>query len=114
MLAAGRVAGAVVMSHSCDLDKVHSTRVLVAPLVPIESIHPDQQAGVMAGGNLALMPVPEIPGLGNHFADLRSMTALPIEIAKTCTKAASMSEAGVKNLHGRVTAFFTRLELPQR
>lgn len=74
-LAAGQVGLAIVLSYDCEIDKDQS-RVTIAPLNPIGSLSPEFQAKVMGQKIWALVPIPDVPGLGTFYADLRSLPQL--------------------------------------
>ena len=110
-LATGKQSSAIVISHSCDLDK-RKGRVIVAPIASIASVPDEHRQKILEQKHYALMPLPDIPGIGTYFADLRSISVLHREIVESNRRIASMSEIATKRLQIQIIAFFTRLELP--
>lgn len=106
----GAEAPVLVVSHSCDLDKHERRgRVLVAPMRSVEALTPDVRASVMNQERIALMPLPDVPGLGSHYADLRLISPLPIELINEDVRIASMSTEGLERLQVQLVKFFTRI-----
>lgn len=110
-LAEGKQSKAIVISHSCDLDKGKG-RIIVAPIALIASVPPEQQQMILEQRHFALMPLPDIPEIGTHFADFRSLSVLHREIVVSNRRIASMTESATVRLHAQIVAFFTRKKLP--
>jgi len=114
-LGVGRITPAVVLSHSCELDKEDrgKRRVTVAPIAPISSVgDPAVQEAILAQGVTASMPLPEIPSLGTCYADLRSMTTLDRRVVDAAERLASMTPEAERRLQAQLVAFLVRLDLP--
>jgi hypothetical protein len=114
-LGVGRVVPALVLSHSCELDKEDrgKRRVTVAPIAPISSVSDSAvQEAILAQSITASMPLPEIPGLGTCYADLRSMTTLDRRIVDAGKRLASMTPEAERRLQAQLVAFLVRLDLP--
>ena len=111
MLAMGQVGAVVVLSHDCEIDKQQS-RVIVAPILPISSLDAKTQQATLAGKIFALGPLPDVPGLGTHYFDFRSTTAVARAGVNSLTRVASLTDEGVKLLQARIFGFFTRREIP--
>ena len=109
----GKEALGLVVSHSCDLDKrAARLRVLVAPIRPITALEPEVQEKVMEQTRIPLMPLPELPGVGDSYVDLRSIIAVPRKLIPDAARVASMSDEGLERLQAQLVLFFTRLKLP--
>jgi hypothetical protein len=108
-LAGGHQGLAVVLSYDCEIDKGQS-RVTVAPLHPISSLPAEIQSQVLEQRIWALAPLPDVPGLGTFYADLRSITAAGRATVDGCQRIASMKPDAVRLLQARIIGFFTRLE----
>ncbi len=109
-LATGKLVPAIVISHSCELDKGKG-RVIVAPIAPISSVSEDQQHKILGQKHFALMPLPEIPEIGTSYADLRSISALHRDIVDSARRVASMSDVATERLIAQIVAFFARKQM---
>jgi len=106
-LAKGRVIQGIIVSHSCDIDK-NARRILVAPIAKIESLQENHREAVVNQTNIRLMALPNVPGLGDAYADLRSITAVPAELIHELKRNASMTDQALLLLQTRLIEFFTR------
>jgi hypothetical protein len=112
-LGSGNIIPAIVLSHSCELDKDRkSGRVIVAPIFPITNVSEDQRDSILQQKHFALMPLPEIPELGTYFADFRSISTLHRDVVNEVQRIASMTELANQRLAAQIVAFFLRRELP--
>jgi len=55
------------------------------------------------------MPLPEVPNLGDAYADLRFIQVLDGSVLEPVMRVAQLSDAGVDRLHKQLIVFFTRL-----
>ncbi len=114
-LSRGAFSHAVVLSHSCDLDKERNTmRVLVAPAFPIARIREDERDDVLMQRKIHLMPLPEVPTLGTHYVDFRLTTVVDRKMVTDDLRIASMSESAISRLYAQILVFFTRLDMTGR
>jgi hypothetical protein len=112
LLAKGRISAALVVSHSCELDKgERKARVHVAEVRPMASLQPDARERIMSQSRISLMPLPDLPTLGDCYADLRTIGGIDRRAALAAPKVASMTDAAVARLQAQLVAFFTRLKL---
>lgn len=110
-----RVGHGIVVSHDCAIDKPNkNTRVLFAPVASIAKLDPAIQATVREESNLGMMHLPEVPGIGEAYADLRSMSAFPFELVAELKRVASLTDFGRTKLGDALIAFFVMRELPKR
>lgn len=112
-IAKGRITYGLVMTHSCDLDDPRDgARILVAPVANIENVS-DQSSRerIMRRGRLAFVPLPAVPGVGDCYADLRSMAPLDRPHFGDAKRACSMTEESVLLLHAQLIKYFSRVEL---
>jgi hypothetical protein len=110
-VARGRLASALVLTHSCTLDKPLSRqRVVIAPISVLVDQVSDQTVrdNIMSGGNIAFVPLPSVPVLGDCYADLRLMTAINRDVLEMKNRIATMTEVGVRVIQERVSGFFVR------
>jgi len=111
-IARGKVTRALVVSHSCELDdKPDVGRVLLAPAAPLSQIT-DQvaKARILEQKRRALLPLPELPELGDYYADLRCITYVDRKLVADSQREFSMSEEGVIRLRAQLIEFLTRLD----
>ncbi len=106
-LAKGRHVGVLVLSHSCELDK-NKKRVIVAPIDSITVVSEEHQAVILAQKSYALMPLPDVPGVGTCYADFRSITALDRRVVNEGKRIASMTEIAHVRLGAQIDGFFLR------
>ncbi|MGB8295479.1 MAG: hypothetical protein WCG85_08635 [Polyangia bacterium] len=107
-LGRGRIAAALVLTHSCQLDKPErGGKVVLAPVRSASHLS-DNRDDVMAGSKIAFAPLPEVPELGDCYADLRAMMSLDRETVDTYVRLAAMNERPRMALHERLAGFFTR------
>jgi hypothetical protein len=104
---------ALVVSHDCELDKPKPNPVLVAPVLPIHTLTPDMQAKVLSQDSRSALPLPEVPGIGTMYAELRYVTALPNEFARAARRVASMGPEGKARLSAQLVLFLLRLRIPE-
>jgi hypothetical protein len=112
-LAALKMQLGIILSHDCEIDKPKDRhRILMAPIAPVAELPGDAQAAVLSQRHRALVPVGELRQLGQCFADLRGMTAVPAHLAKGNSRIASMTDGGRARLQGYLVSFLLRRVLP--
>lgn len=118
-LAAGAVKPALVISHDCDLDKALEDpdgpagyRVLAAPVAPINTVDPAMQTLILSQQVKAMLPLQGCPGLGDCYADLRLVMAVPRVAVDAGKRVASMADVARARLRAQLVEFFVRLEQP--
>lgn len=110
LLSKGRPEVCIVLSHSCDLDKKErSGRVIVAPAKPLDRVQEPVRQLILAQERLSMMPLPNVPGLGDLYVDLRVMLSLYRQHCEQARKLASMTAEGQKRLQAQLIAFFARV-----
>lgn len=108
VLAKWRSSVSLVVSHSCDLDKPNNTRVLTVPIFEMSTLTPDEQVEVKAQAQIARVPLPDIPGLGLAYADLRLMNATPRQSLSAGKRLLSVTDNGLLRLQAHLVEFFLR------
>ena len=111
-VARGRVTRALVVSHSCELDdKPDVTRVLMALIAPLSQVENERaRARILEQKRRALLPLPDLPELGDHYADLRCIAYVDRKLVTDAQREFSMSDDGVIRLRAQLIEFFTRLD----
>lgn len=109
----GPVKHALLLNHGCDIDKPHTKRLIVIPVFPLGSAPRDQRETIQNQGMIATFYLPDVPDLGDAFADFRLMNCLPAEVVKQSVRVAAMTEEARDYLGARLMAFFLRVELPR-
>jgi len=108
-LARGRVATAIVLTHSCQIEKPgRPGRVILAPVTPIAAAHLQDRETIMAGSRLSFAPLPAIPEFGDCYADLRVMVGFDRKVVDQLRRVATMTPAGTADLKERIAIFFVR------
>lgn len=112
-LVAYRIGCGIVVSHDCAIDKPNkNTRVLCAPIAPITQLDPRTQDSVRQRGNFGLMHLPEVPGIGEAYADFRSITAFRHDILTQVRQVASLTDFGRGQLGDALVGFFVLRQRP--
>jgi hypothetical protein len=111
-LARGRIVHALVISHSCKIDKSRrNQRLLLAPIATADRLDTNFRDQVFRGARYAFMPLPSVPTLGDCYADLGQISHVDRKFVDGCTRIASMSAEGLLRLESQLFAFFTRRKL---
>jgi len=108
----GRVTRALVITHSCDLDDIQDTeRVLVAPVWESTQIsNPEHRERIVQGKRSTFVGLPGVPGVGDCYADLRSICPLDRHLFGKAQRHCSMTEEAVLMLQAHIALYFTRIE----
>lgn len=109
-IARGRMIEAIVVSHSCELDKGNNTQVLLAPIAKIERVQVEHQKNILQQKRHAFMPLPDVPELGTCYADLRYLHFADRKNVPDKSRHASMTDEGVLRLRAQIVAFFSRID----
>lgn len=112
MVVKAHVFPALIVSHSCEIDKNQKStkRILVSPVVPIDMLHDREQVQrVLALRSKALFPLVDIPILGTCYTDFRRITPVQIRSLLAAGRHGSMTPEGRSRLHMHLIAFFARL-----
>jgi hypothetical protein len=108
---------ALVVSHDCDLDDVKDTeRIVVAPVFPIARVTSSQQdrERIMRGERPTYVALPNIPEIGDCYAELRSLCPLDRHLFNATTdRICSMTDEAVAIFRAQLVHYFTRLD-PER
>jgi len=111
VLAEGRQCDVLVVSHGCEIDKKDSKkRILVAPVGTADRLSTSRNA-VFEQREHALFPLPEVPQLGDCYADLRLIHPVDLGFLRPENRLASMTEDGMVRLQAQLIGFFTRKDL---
>ena len=113
-VARGRSVHALVLSHSCEIDKQEgAVPILVAPIYPLSIIQdPDVRERTRKGDRFAFMPVDAIPSvIAESYADFRLTCYLQRSVVFSRRRSASASENGAKLLTAKLVAFLTRVDI---
>lgn len=109
-IARGRIVRALVVTHSCELDKELDGRVLVAMTAPLSVVQdPAKRAAILEQKRRAFMPLPDVPGEGDMYADLRTIAYVDRKLVPDSSRKCSMTEEGVVRLRAQLIEYFTRL-----
>ncbi len=108
----GRMLPALVITHSCEIDKVGMNRVLVVPVSPLSNLREQERVAVLAQDRFAFFPMAQMPnGWADSYADLRSMTFVDIRNVKEAKRVASLSDVGIVRLWAQIIGFFSDREI---
>jgi hypothetical protein len=99
-----------VVSHSCELEKKDDSRVLVAMTGLLSDVQdPAKRAAILDQKRRAFMPLPEIPGSEDHYADLRTIAYVERKLIPDSSREFSMTDDAVIRLRAQLIEYFTRL-----
>lgn len=112
LVAEARVSLGMIISHGCEIDKPFTDRLLAVPVNAMNTLEERLQTIVLEQKSPALLPLPEIPGYGDYYADLRLISALPKVVFDLEDRVCVMSTSAVERLHAQIVAFFLRRHLP--
>ena len=113
ILSHGDIRHALVLSHDCDLDKPRANqRVLVAPIGQLAGLDPALQTTVLEQRHLALMPLPSLAALGDSYADMRLLAAVPRKTVLDENRVASLTDDARYRLQVQILKFLFRREPP--
>ena len=106
---------ALVLSHSCELDKQkgHKFRgnVLVCVVQPLANVDAAYRQTILDQGKISAMPLPEAPpDAADLYADLRTTVMMSREQANRLVRRATLSKDGVERLQLQLIAYFTRVK----
>lgn len=108
-LARGKRPSVIVVSHSCELDKPQrKSRVLVAPVNLATTLDAKQKEVIFAQKRISLMPLPDVPSLGDCYADLRSIMSVDRSFLDEAARVGVLSDDWVLRLQAQLVAFFSR------
>ncbi len=109
-IARGKIVRALVVSHSCELEKKDNARVLVAMTGLLSTVQdPAKQAAILEQRRRAFMPLPDVPGAGDHYADLRTIAYVERKQIPDSSREQSMTEEAVVRLRAQLIEYFTRM-----
>jgi hypothetical protein len=108
----GRMTRALVITHSCDLDDLQDTeRVLVAPIAEAAHIaNPEHRERIVQGRRPTFVGLPGVPGVGDCYADLRSICPLDRHLFGMGQRHCSMTDEALLRLQAHIALYFTRVE----
>lgn len=113
----GRLCHALVINHNCDLDDADDTgRILLAPIWPLAFMgdaNKEQQQRIMEGARRTFVPLPNVPKVGDCYADLGSIAAIDRELFTEHQRECSMTDEAVVRLRMQLLSYFTRLDPAQ-
>ena len=106
VLVAFKPLSGIILTRDCELDKERSNpRILFAPVGLLSSLPQETQDQINKQAHRASIPLPELPGLGNCFADLRGMASVPTGAVDMKKRRASMTDAARMRVHASLVAF---------
>jgi hypothetical protein len=110
-LGKGRINHALIVSHDCEIDKARRvSRILVAPVSPLANVTDTMvRQAIIEQRRFATMPLPNLPTLGDCYADLRLLMWIDRKLIEDAGKrVASMTDEAVIRLQAQLIGFFTR------
>jgi hypothetical protein len=109
-LFAYRLGHGIIISHNCAIDKPHShARILMAAVRDVSVLDARAQQSLREQRTRALLLLPGLKGVGDCFADLRTVTPIPREIVDQCPRTASLTDAAVLRLTTHLVTYLTDL-----
>ena len=113
-IARGKSARVLVVSHSCELDKKEDSRVLVALTAPISVVQDAaKRASILAQQRRAFIPLPDVPEIGDCYADLRTISYVERKVLPDSLREFSMTDDAVVRLRAQLIEYFTRMPVTE-
>jgi hypothetical protein len=107
----GPYRSALLLNHGCDIDKQHTKRLIVVPIFALGEVPERQRQDIANQGVIANVFLPDVPKLGDCFADLRIMQSIPKSNVERAERVAAMTPEARQLLGVRLIAFFMRVDL---
>ena len=111
LLAQGGNHFGLLLNHGCDIDKPESSRLTFAPVSLLTNLPPDKREGVAAQRSAAMLFLPDVPSVGDCYADLRLTATVFRETVDLRHRIASMTENAQTRLQAQILEFFLRRSL---
>jgi hypothetical protein len=109
-LYAYRLGFGIIISHNCAIDKPHSQgRILMAAVRDVSVLDSRTQQSLQEQRTRALLLLPGLKGVGDCYADLRTITPIPRDIVEQSPRVASLSDAAVLRLATHLVTYLTDL-----
>jgi hypothetical protein len=104
----------LVLSYGCEIDKTKPAQtILIAPMDSLEKLTPELQATVVKQEAHRFIPLMNVPGLGNFYANLAKTFPLQRRFIEPQHRISSMTDEAMFRLKAQIVAFYTRLKLPE-
>jgi len=114
LFAAGYVSLAMAVSHDCEFDDQQGTKsILCARVELLSSVPPEHQAIIVRQQNIPRIFLPQLPTIGDCYANLRSVATIDRQVIKDAKRIASMTSEARALFQARLVKFFLRRELPE-
>lgn len=113
-LARGRSGYAIVISHSCEIDKPRArVLVLVAQVTPLSQLNDATTCeNIRQGRRQAFLFLPGIENIfPESYADLRTICYLDKTITDSCVRLRSVTQNGMNLLQCQIVSFVTRIKM---
>ena len=107
----GPIKHGMVLNHGCDIDKPQSKRLIVIPVFPLIAAPKEMRDHIQNQALVAMFYLPDVPDLGDAFADFRIMQSVPRSVVESSRRLAAMTEESKHFLGARLVTFFLRKEL---
>ena len=115
LFAAGHVSLAMAISHDCEFDDQQGSKsILCARIELLSSAPPEHQPIIARQQNLPRMYLPQLPGIGDCYANLRSVATIDRQVIQNAKRIACMTSEAREFLQARLVTFFLRREFPQQ
>jgi hypothetical protein len=106
-----RVGHAVLLSHSCEVDKDRTHRV-IAMIRPMDSLKDDEKETLRRNGKRACFYLPPLQGkLPESYIDFRRISTVGLEWLPSMKRPVSLSERARRKMLLALFLFFARLQL---
>lgn len=113
LFAAGFISLAIAISHDCEFeDQQGSKNILCARVELLSTAPPEHQPIIARQQNIPRLYLPALPGVGDCYANLRSVATVDRQALQNAKRVASMSSEARDFLQARLVQFFLRREFP--
>lgn len=116
MVALGFLSPALIVSHSCEIDKhpekmaKSKKRILAAPVFALSTLNEEEQRNrVVARMSTAMFPLAEVASLGACYADFRRIMPISSQALLGAKRLGCMTPLALELLQKHLVTFFARL-----
>lgn len=111
-LAQGPVTFGMLLNHGCDIDKAAKKQKLLLALVqPVERLNEANRDSLRSARTIAIMYLPDAPGVGEAYLDFRIVTNLTREFLGRKDRVGTMTDGARARLQVQLIKFFTRRDI---
>lgn len=116
ILASAKTGLGMILNHGCDIEKsqkLTKPRYTICFVDTLQNLSDAEQDKVRTQKPFHQLYLPEVPGYGDCYINLRLTCVLPGQAIDELQRIASMTDLARTRLHAQILAFYSRLDLSQ-